>query len=124
MLFSIFILKEINFFRNEDAERDCTSVLKLQAKNVKALFRRAQARVVLGKLQDARAGPPQFHMTSAGAQSYILITSTDLVAAAKAEPGNAAVRTEFTKVEGLISEAAKKVRIFHTFCVERLNDGV
>ncbi|KAG8713712.1 hypothetical protein FRC11_011317 [Ceratobasidium sp. 423] len=73
--------------KNEDAERDCTTVLKLQANNVKALFRRAQARVALGKLPEARA---------------------DLVAAAKAEPGNAAVRTEFTKVEGLIAEAAKK----------------
>ncbi|CAE6465345.1 unnamed protein product [Rhizoctonia solani] len=75
--------------KNEDAERDCTTVLKLQANNVKALFRRAQARVALGKLQDAR---------------------TDLVAAAKAEPGNAAVRTEFTKVEGLIVETAKKTK--------------
>ncbi|CAE6398648.1 unnamed protein product [Rhizoctonia solani] len=73
--------------KNEDAERDCTTVLKLQSNNVKALFRRAQARVALGKLSDARA---------------------DLVAAAKAEPGNVAVRTEFTKVEGLIAEAAKK----------------
>ncbi|CAE6432871.1 unnamed protein product [Rhizoctonia solani] len=75
--------------RNEDAERDCTTVLKLQANNVKALFRRAQARVGLGKLPEARA---------------------DLVAAAKAEPGNAAVRTEFTKVEGLMAEAAKKAK--------------
>ncbi|KAF8755185.1 Rna polymerase ii-associated protein 3 [Rhizoctonia solani] len=75
--------------KNEDAERDCTLVLKLQENNVKALFRRAQARVALGKLQDARA---------------------DLVAAAKAEPGNAVVRTEFTKVEALISEAAKKAK--------------
>ncbi|CAE7211474.1 unnamed protein product, partial [Rhizoctonia solani] len=33
-----------------------------------------------------------------------------LVAAAKAEPGNAAVRTEFTKVEGLITEATKKAK--------------
>ncbi|CUA72558.1 hypothetical protein RSOLAG22IIIB_10113 [Rhizoctonia solani] len=75
--------------KNEDAERDCTTVLKLQSNHVKALFRRAQARVALGKLSDARA---------------------DLVAAAKAEPGNAAVRAEFTKVEGLIAEAAKKAK--------------
>ena len=32
----------------------------------------------------------------------------DLVAAAKAEPGNVAVRAEFTKVEDLISAEAKK----------------
>ncbi|KAH7337104.1 hypothetical protein B0J17DRAFT_719001 [Rhizoctonia solani] len=69
--------------KNEDAERDCSTTLKLQPNNVKALFRRAQARVALGKLPDARA-------------------------AAKAEPGNTAVRAEFTKVEGLIAEQAKK----------------
>ncbi|QRV92323.1 RNA polymerase II-associated protein 3 [Ceratobasidium sp. AG-Ba] len=75
--------------KNEDAERDCSTVLKLQPTNVKALFRRAQARVVLGKFADAR---------------------TDLLAAAKAEPGNVAVRAEFTKVEELIAESAKKTR--------------
>ncbi|KAB5592807.1 RNA polymerase II-associated protein 3 [Ceratobasidium theobromae] len=75
--------------KNEDAERDCTTVLKLQATNVKGLFRRAQARIALGKFTDAR---------------------TDLVAAAKAEPGNAAIRAEFTKVEGFIAEAAKKAK--------------
>ncbi|KAF8607062.1 TPR-like protein, partial [Ceratobasidium sp. AG-I] len=42
--------------KNEDAERDCSTVLKLQANNVKAMFRRAQARVALGKLSGARAG--------------------------------------------------------------------
>ncbi|KAG9124001.1 hypothetical protein FRC07_013242 [Ceratobasidium sp. 392] len=75
--------------KSQDAERDCSTVLKLQPANVKAMFRRAQARVGLGKLTDARA---------------------DLLAAAKAEPGNAAVRAEFTKVEELIAEAAKKAK--------------
>ncbi|KIK66397.1 hypothetical protein GYMLUDRAFT_38190 [Collybiopsis luxurians FD-317 M1] len=40
--------------KNEDAERDCTSVLNLNKSNVKALFRRAQARRALGKLSDAQ----------------------------------------------------------------------
>ncbi|KIK66401.1 hypothetical protein GYMLUDRAFT_239358 [Collybiopsis luxurians FD-317 M1] len=40
--------------KNEDAERDCTSVLNLNKSNVKALFRRAQARRALGKLDDAQ----------------------------------------------------------------------
>ncbi|QRV77502.1 RNA polymerase II-associated protein 3 [Ceratobasidium sp. AG-Ba] len=75
--------------KNQDAERDCSTVLKLQPNNVKALFRRAQARVVLGKFADAR---------------------TDLLAAAKAEPGNAAIRAEFSKVEELIAESAKKTK--------------
>lgn len=42
--------------RNEDAERDCITVLKLSANNVKALFRRGQARMGLGCLDDAHAG--------------------------------------------------------------------
>ncbi|OCH92602.1 TPR-like protein, partial [Obba rivulosa] len=42
--------------KNEDAERDCTTVLKLDEKNVKALFRRGQARVALQKLHEAEAG--------------------------------------------------------------------
>ncbi|KIJ60272.1 hypothetical protein HYDPIDRAFT_99130, partial [Hydnomerulius pinastri MD-312] len=42
--------------KNEDAERDCTKVLALSAKNVKALFRRGQARRALEKLDDARFG--------------------------------------------------------------------
>ena len=43
-------------FRNEDAERDCSTVLDLGKNNVKGLFRRGQARVALGKLLDARKG--------------------------------------------------------------------
>jgi len=43
--------------RNEDAERDCTTVLGLSNnKNVKALFRRAQARVALQKFGEAHNG--------------------------------------------------------------------
>jgi RNA polymerase II-associated protein 3 len=42
--------------RNADAERDCTTVLVLSAFNVKALFRRGQARVGMGKLDEARQG--------------------------------------------------------------------
>ncbi|KAG8686964.1 hypothetical protein FRC09_013818, partial [Ceratobasidium sp. 395] len=75
--------------KNQGAERDCSTVLKLQPTNVKAMFRRAQARIGLGNFSDAR---------------------TDLLAAAKADPGNAAVRAEFSKVEELIAEAAKKTK--------------
>lgn len=42
------------FSRYEDAERDCTKVLALSPKNVKAFFRRGQARRALGNLDDAR----------------------------------------------------------------------
>lgn len=44
------------FRRNEDAERDCTAVLALSAFNAKALFRRGQARVGLGRLNEAEQG--------------------------------------------------------------------
>lgn len=46
----------ITFLRNEDAERDSTIVLSLSKNNVKALFRRAQARIALGRLLDAQKG--------------------------------------------------------------------
>lgn len=42
--------------RNEDAERDCSTALQLKPGHVKALFRRAQARIELRKLQEARKG--------------------------------------------------------------------
>lgn len=44
------------FLRSKDAERDCTKVLASNPNNVKALFRRGQARRVLGNLDDAQAG--------------------------------------------------------------------
>ena len=42
--------------RNQDAERDCTKALELNNKNVKALFRRSQARVGMGKFDESLKG--------------------------------------------------------------------
>ncbi|EJF65951.1 TPR-like protein [Dichomitus squalens LYAD-421 SS1] len=42
--------------KNEDAERDCETVIRLDKKNVKGYFRRGQARVALQRLKDAEAG--------------------------------------------------------------------
>ena len=43
--------------RNEDAERDCSTVLGLfNNKNVKAFFRRVQARTSIEKLGEAHNG--------------------------------------------------------------------
>ncbi|KDQ11161.1 hypothetical protein BOTBODRAFT_35703 [Botryobasidium botryosum FD-172 SS1] len=71
--------------KNEDAERDCNAVLKLSPGNVKALFRRAQARIGSGKLSEAE---------------------TDLSEALRREPKNSAVQQELDKVKQLRS--AKK----------------
>ncbi|KAK0449273.1 hypothetical protein EV421DRAFT_1780951 [Armillaria borealis] len=61
----------------DDAERDCTTVLSLNASNAKALFRRSQARVGTGKLKEAE---------------------DDLRVAAKLEPSNTSIAQELTKV--------------------------
>ena len=50
------------FRRIEDAERDCTKVLALNPSNVKALFRRGQARKTLGSLDDAQAGMGRYQI--------------------------------------------------------------
>lgn len=46
----------MGYFRNEDAERDCSVVLGLDHSNVKGLYRRAQARIGLGKHIEAESG--------------------------------------------------------------------
>ncbi|KAF8490446.1 hypothetical protein F5888DRAFT_1741290 [Russula emetica] len=75
--------------KNEDAERDCTTVLGLSNKNVKALFRRAQARTALQKLGEAH---------------------NDLQKALKLEPNNEAVKSELARVDELIVKRKGKTR--------------
>ncbi|KAJ7651469.1 hypothetical protein DFH06DRAFT_1094467 [Mycena polygramma] len=76
----------IKLGKNEDAERDCSTVLALSKNNVKGLFRRAQARVAMGKLSEAQA---------------------DLKEAAKLEPKNLSVKQELSRVAELIQQAAE-----------------
>ncbi|KAJ7103106.1 hypothetical protein B0H15DRAFT_1016937 [Mycena belliarum] len=73
--------------KSEDAERDCSTVLALSKVNVKALFRRAQARVGMGKLAEAQK---------------------DLTEAAKLEPANQSVKAELSIVAELMQRAAAK----------------
>ncbi|KAH9173573.1 hypothetical protein EDB89DRAFT_2113858 [Lactarius sanguifluus] len=74
----------------EDAERDCSTVLNLSNnKNVKAFFRRAQARVSLQKLGEAH---------------------NDLQWALKIEPNNDAVKAELVRVDKLIVSKKGKAR--------------
>ncbi|KAL5520046.1 hypothetical protein ACEPAG_1706 [Sanghuangporus baumii] len=69
-----------------DAERDCSTVLRLSPGHVKALYRRAQARIELGKLNEAKS---------------------DLSDALKRESGNSAVKSELQRVERLLTEGPK-----------------
>ncbi|KAL1744087.1 hypothetical protein HDZ31DRAFT_39491 [Schizophyllum fasciatum] len=62
----------------EDAERDCTSTLAIDPQNVKALFRRGQARQGVGKVDEA---------------------IKDFKAALRKEPNNDAVQQELAKIE-------------------------
>lgn len=73
--------------KNEDAERDCTTVLKLSRNNVKALFRRGQARMGFGCLDKARA---------------------DFVRASELEPSNQSVKQELLEVDKLIQQQKQK----------------
>ncbi|GLB45501.1 putative rna polymerase ii-associated protein 3 [Lyophyllum shimeji] len=73
--------------KNEDAERDCTAVLNLNAMNAKALFRRGQARVGMGKLDEALS---------------------DLSQALKREPANDAIKQELKKVTDLTAKQGAK----------------
>ncbi|KAF8839568.1 TPR-like protein [Paxillus ammoniavirescens] len=73
--------------KNEDAERDCDRVLALSTKNVKALFRRGQARRALGKLDDARA---------------------DFNHALALEPANTSVKNEILEIEESLQQKLKQ----------------
>ncbi|KAF8824644.1 hypothetical protein HHX47_DHR8000077 [Lentinula edodes] len=70
---------------NEDAERDCTTVLTLNTSNVKAFFRRAQARRGLEKLAEAQE---------------------DLEQAISLDPSNQSVKTELSAIKDLLWKKA------------------
>lgn len=80
----------LKLFKYEDADRDCTKVLQLDAKNVKALWRRAQARREIGRLEDAE---------------------DDLRAASQIDPGNEAVRLDLEKVLAIKAKEKGKGKI-------------
>ncbi|KAG1880705.1 hypothetical protein C8R48DRAFT_573161, partial [Suillus tomentosus] len=76
--------------KNEDAERDCTTVLKLSPSNVKALFRRGQARMALEIIKNFN------------------IHLIDFVGASELEPSNQSVKQELSEVEKLIQQHKQK----------------
>ena len=47
-------------YRYQDAERDSSSTLTIQKDNVKALFRRGQARMHLENFEGSQGGKPPF----------------------------------------------------------------
>jgi len=56
VIFFLEIRETEHIFRYEDAEKDCSTVLSLSIQNVKAYFRRGQARVGLGRFIEAQRG--------------------------------------------------------------------
>ncbi|KAH0832220.1 hypothetical protein J3R83DRAFT_13183 [Lanmaoa asiatica] len=75
--------------KSEDVERDCTKVLALNPDNVKALFRRGQARRALGNLDGAQA---------------------DLDKVLALEPANESVKNEILELEKLSQQHMLKQR--------------
>ena len=65
-------------YRNEDAERDCDAVLRLDGKNVKGFFRRGQARVALQKLKEAEAGAYPIHAVASRAEFSVVFQTLKL----------------------------------------------
>jgi hypothetical protein len=86
-------------------------VLRLKPGNVKALYRRAQARTELGKLSEAQEG------TKAAAYRKFFLSASarrgndripDLQLALKHEPNNESVKTELRKVSELLVKSKTK----------------
>ncbi|KAF9265179.1 hypothetical protein L218DRAFT_160232 [Marasmius fiardii PR-910] len=89
--------------KNEDASRDCSTVLSLNPSNVKALFRRGQARVGLQMLTDAQNGAQTSFLGVffSSAQSMFSTHMIDFDAALRIEPNNQAVKDELEKLRNL-----------------------
>ncbi|KAG2034856.1 hypothetical protein BDR03DRAFT_575962 [Suillus americanus] len=92
--------------KNEDAERDCTTVLKLSPNNVKALFRRGQARMGLGCLDKARAG--EYNIFQGEMMKNLNIHFIDFIRASELEPSNQSVKQEVLEVDKLIQQQKQK----------------
>ncbi|KAH9891962.1 hypothetical protein C8Q73DRAFT_97250 [Cubamyces lactineus] len=75
--------------KNEDAERDCDTVLRLDSKSVKGLFRRGQARVALQKLKEAEQ---------------------DFLQVLKLDSANAAAKQELQKVQDALAAIPTKLK--------------
>ena len=103
--------------RNEDAERDCEATIKLDQKNVKAWFRRGQARAGQDKLEGARDGA-----CVANGRLWVewLSHFTDFKRTLQLDPVNGAAKQELAKVEALLqyrSANAGKVSCKKQICL-------
>lgn len=93
--------------RNHDAERDCTAVIALEPGNVKALFRRGQARVGLDRLIDAQKGT---HLCFPVLLRLDLPMVTDYNEAHRLEPANDSVKQELKKIDELLLKSKSKAK--------------
>lgn len=93
--------------RFEDAERDCTKVLNLSPKNVKAYFRRGQANVGQSRFIEARRGmlsvPIVIHI------HYNSVYLLDFTEALKLEPDNKTTKEELRKIAERIETEKRRV---------------
>ncbi|KXN83111.1 Translocon at the outer membrane of chloroplasts 64, partial [Leucoagaricus sp. SymC.cos] len=80
--------------KHEDAERDCNAVLSLSTRNVKAYFRRGQARSGLGNYIEAQ-------------RAFF----KDFTEALRLEPDNVATKEELRKVAELVEAEKRKVNV-------------
>jgi hypothetical protein len=87
--------------RNEDAERDSTAVLRLDKGNVKALYRRAQARLAIGgkdKISLAEKGTRKNKVVYLNRGLTSLLSTADLKEALVSDSSNAAVKAELERI--------------------------
>ena len=93
--------------RNHDAERDCTTVITLEPGNVKALFRRGQARVGLDSLIDAQKGILHPSLIYKAFFDH----GADFKEAHRLEPTNDSVSQELKKIDELLLKSKTKLPI-------------
>lgn len=78
---------------------------------MKALYRRAQARIELGKLDEANSGTHPcsilLRLDTGAESSRLAFSCKDLIDALKIEPGNTAVEAEMDRVNKLLSAPRK-----------------
>ena len=83
-----------------EAEKDCSLALALDDSYIKAYYRRATARVKLGKLEDAKLGTPNDIPTYGWCYGTIILLDYESIL--RLEPGNKQAKAELEGVRTFI----------------------